>query len=280
MWYDQKSVGSSLEAYFRGQINDECQMDDEQYCTNTCLLENLNISTKIPPWELTSVDNIRNRAEESRKMLVGFCDDESILKFPMDVYYIHAPYCWDGWHPRCEGVKDTLNLEEAWIAMEAVVGEDHNTKRVGVSNVWPDQLKKLIQFVKDRQRIYNGQGPPPRMPDVVQAYADPLKPSKELREVCRENGIEFVSYSTLGTQHRRTSDGKNPVLSNSVINSIAVNHQRSAAEVVLSWAIQEGMGVIPRSSNEKHIMELSSLLTQEPFLDAQELSSIDALALF
>ena len=75
-------------------------------------------------------------------------------------------------------------------------------------------------------------------------------------------------------------DGSNPVLTNKKINEIAEKHDRSAAEVVLSWAIQGGMSVIPRSTKERHIMELSSLLSPgEPFLDSQDLSNIGALAL-
>ena len=50
--------------------------------------------------------------------------------------------------------------------------------------------------MQDREASYDGVGTPPRMPDVLQASADPLKPSRELREICKENGIEFVSYST------------------------------------------------------------------------------------
>jgi len=281
MWYDQVTVGKALEAFFQDQMSEECQMDDEvfeEYCTNTCSLEKLEISTKIPPWELTSIDNIRRNAEESRRVLVGFCDDESNYKYRLDVYYIHAPECWEGWHPRCNGVKDTLPLREAWIGMEAVVGQDYNAKRVGLSNVWPNQLRDIIRFVKDRQATYSGEGPPPRIPDVVQAYADPLHPATELRQVCQEHGIEFVSYSTLGTQHRMR-DGTNPVLNNPHINEIAEKHDRSSAEVVLSWAIQNDMSVIPRSTKKQHIMQLSNLLNGKSFLDAQDLSAIDALAL-
>lgn len=278
IWYNQDLVGKSLDAFFHDRIINECQMDDEEYCTNTCSLENLRISTKIPPWELTRIDNIRNRAESSRKTLVGFCDDET-TKYPLDVYYIHAPTCWQGWHPRCNDVKNTLRLRDSWLAMEAVVGEDKNAKRIGLSNVWPDELQDLINFVNERKANYDGEGPPPRMPDVLQAYADPLHPARELRSICKEYGIEFVSYSTLGTQHMM-KDGSNPVLTNEEINKIAEKHNRSAAEVVLSWAIQGGMSVIPRSTKEQHIMELSTLLSPDaPFLDHHDMSNIDAIAL-
>jgi alcohol dehydrogenase (NADP+) len=116
------------------------------------------------------------------------------------------------------------------------------------------------------------------MPDALQAYADPLRPANELRTICKENGIEFVSYSTLGTQHRMR-DGSNPVLDNPQINEIAENYNRSPAEVVLSWAIHNEMSVIPRSTKEHHISQLSNLLNWESFLNDEDVLTIDALSL-
>lgn len=286
MWYNQETVGRALAEYFNEEATNECIMDDEEYCTSICSRENLKIATKIPPWELTSIENIRKRAAESRDILLGFCDSESSPKYPLDVYYIHAPECWEGWHPRCNGVKDTLPLRKAWLGMEYVAGIDHNAKRIGLSNVRPSQLLDIIQFVKERQMTYKEEGegsappppPPPRMPDVLQAYADPLRPASELRRICKEHGIEFVSYSTLGTQHRMRN-GSNPVLGNAQINDIAAKHNRSAAEVVLSWALHHDMSVIPRSTKEQHISELSNLLNGNPFLDATDIGIIDGLAL-
>ena len=82
--------------------------------------------------------------------------------------------------------------------MEAVVGLDRSAKRIGLSNVRPDELLDIITYVQERTA--RGQtNPLPRMPDVLQAYSDPLKPADALRAICKEHGIAFVSYSTLGT---------------------------------------------------------------------------------
>ena len=193
-WYDQPTVGKALKDY---------AIDHEISCTE------LDISTKIPPWSLTSISDIREHAAHSRfELLGGFCEDiiisnphdnsEISIPYPLDVYYIHAPACWQGWHPRCDNPPPTLNLRDAWKGMEAVVGLDFSAKRIGLSNVHPDQLLDIITFVGDR--IERGEtNPPPRMPDVLQVYADPLHPADELRAICKQYGIEFVSYSTLGT---------------------------------------------------------------------------------
>lgn len=285
-WYDQVAVGRALQdfAFQHSYLeDDECVMihKDPESKQPTCvdaamsnLCQQLEISTKIPPWELTSQDHVRANAKHSQNVLVGFCDEILNEKKPLDVYYIHAPTCWPGWHPKCDNHPPIMELRSSWQAMEAVVALDGSAKRIGLSNVHPNELLDIISFVKRRQ----SSDAMARMPDVIQIYSDPIHPADEMRRICKEHGIEFVSYSTLGTQHRNTSDGKNPVLGSSVVNELAQKHQRSIAEVVLSWALQHGMSVIPRSSKKKHIQELARLLGGNPgFLDATDMVRMDSL---
>ena len=280
-WYDQKQVGLALADFFGSDVaqDDEC-VATSPTCggvAKSCSTEDLRISTKIPPWSLTSENDIRQHARDSRKELVGFCDDDNEKTvFPLDIYYIHAPQCWKGWHPRCDNPPPTLNIYDAWRAMEAVVAIDHSAKRIGLSNVHPQELNAIIQYVKDRKER-GDTNPPPRIPDALQAFADPLQPAEELRQICAEHGIEFVSYSTLGTQHRSSPSG-NPVLTNPIVKGLAAKHHRSVAEVVLSWALQNNMSVIPRSSKKTHIEELARLLIDNPtFLDEEDLRGMDSM---
>jgi diketogulonate reductase-like aldo/keto reductase len=279
-WYDQKQVGRALSDFFAFAPNDD---DSKQECV-TCASQDLRISTKIPPWSLIDADNVRSNAANSRQELLGFCEDEVILNtdgtkefrpFPLDIYYIHAPTCWKGWHPRCDNHPPLMDLRSSWVAMEAVVGLDYSARRIGLSNVYPNDLLDIINFVRARQEA-GQENPPPRMPDAVQAFADPIAPADELRLICQEHGIEFVSYSTLGTQHRNTPH--NPVLTSPIVENLAVKHDRSIAEVVLSWALQKGMSVIPRSSKPHHIRELARLLHDAPhFLDDQDMAQMDSM---
>lgn len=237
-WYDQAATGKGIRDYFMNS-EDDCADDS---CRRTCKMEDLQISTKIPPWSLTSIADIRQNAANSRRELVGFCEDEVLYDadgelfesrpFPLDIYYIHAPYCWDGWHPRCKDAPPLLPLKEAWMAMEAVVGIDGNARRIGLSNIFPNDLIDLIKFVEERPA---DSYPAPRKPDVIQAFADPISPNLELRRVCEEHGIEFVSYSTLGTQHQGVTT--NPVLGSPVVNDLSSKYSRSTAEIVFKLGI-------------------------------------------
>ena len=59
---------------------------------------------------------------------------------------------------------------------------------------------------------------------------------------------------------------------------LSSRYSRSAAEVVLSWALQKGMSVIPRSSKKGHIEELARLLHDPPFLSEGDIQAIDAMS--
>lgn len=328
-WYNQKAVGIALKEYFTtGEfhnqqqqkqhrqneetmncVNDDDDNNDKSCHANShdivvpsstesssiCEKENLLISTKIGPWDLMSEEKIRSNAANSRQELLGFCDnDNNDNKYPLDIYYIHAPTCWNGWHSRCNGIKSTdlLSLRNIWLAMEKIISIDKNTKRIGLSNISPNELLDIILFVHERQKQNNNMissddsNSIPRIPDVVQAYSDPIHPNHELRIICIQNNIEFVSYSTLGTQHQM-KNGVNPVLGNDVIIELATIYQRSTAEIVLSWAIQNNMSIIPRSTNQLHIQQLSNLLIYNNisstsnnigFLSINDLEKINSLS--
>jgi diketogulonate reductase-like aldo/keto reductase len=249
-WYDQESVGQALTDFYSSYTansyhnsSSECVANDDQHvCQPTgvpsiCETEKLSISTKIPPWRLTSIEEMRQSARYSRQQLLGWCDEKEhsdtttdldlhdgtddippsmktevkTQLFSLDIYYIHAPRCWDGWHPRCTNAPPTMSLRQTYTALEYIVGVDHSAQRIGLSNVHPHELMDIIRFVQERQQPQtttaatattttsdtDDQPPPPRMPDVVQAFADPIAPNKELRHICAQYNIEFISYSTL-----------------------------------------------------------------------------------
>ena len=78
-----------------------------------------------------------------------------------------------------------------------------------------------------------------------------------------------------GSQHRVTP---NPVLTSPTIVELSTRYSRSAAEVVLGWALQKGMSVIPRSSKKNHMAELARLLDNPPFLSEADIQAIDAMS--
>lgn len=61
----------------------------------------------------------------------------------------------------------------------------------------------------------------------------------DLKKYCDEHGIHFQAYSSLGT----TVEGKaNPLLNDEVIVEIAKIMGKTPAQILLRWAVQQGIG--------------------------------------
>lgn len=61
----------------------------------------------------------------------------------------------------------------------------------------------------------------------------------DLKKYCDEHGIHFQAYSSLGT----TVEGKdNPLLNDEIILEIAKKTAKTPAQILLRWAVQQGIG--------------------------------------
>ena len=65
------------------------------------------------------------------------------------------------------------------------------------------------------------------------------------------------------------------MLGNEVISKIAQVHEKSSAQIILRWDLQNDVVVIPGSSNPDHIMENTQLYDFE--LTDEEMEQIEAL---
>ena len=147
----------------------------------------------------------------------------------------------------------------SWAALEALV-DDGTLRCIGVSNFGVDQLNDLVQIARIK-------------PCLVQSNYEPLRPARGLQAYCKQNGIHFESYSTLGGQYG--GSGKNPVLNHPEIVALAASKHRSPAQIVLRWALQLGQSVVPRTANLQHIKENAALFDFE--LSDEEMYVIEAL---
>jgi len=123
---------------------------------------------------------------------------------------------------------DTANvsLQQTWEAMEKLVATG-KTKAIGVSNWNVRRLKELLSFAK--------------IPPVVnQVELHPYLAQWELQQFCKENNILLTAYSPLGSTN-------SPLTSDSVVTEIAKRNDKSVAQVLISWAVQRGTVVIPKS---------------------------------
>eukprot|EP00760_Papus_ankaliazontas_P030312 PhM_4_TR4747/c0_g1_i1/m.8499 len=224
--------------------------------------EDVFITTKIHPQDLgtkstdaaidTSLGHLKSDTIDLMLLHYGRCVEHV-------TFCVHEPQ--GDW-------KDAWRVLEARYRMPSSSIHAADRRRVlrsiGVSNFGVVQLQQLLDMAKVR-------------PHVVQTWIDPLRQSRTIVDFCRKHKIAVQSYSTLGTQWMAKRPGHdNPVLTHRVITMIAKKHNRSAACVVLRWALQSDIGVIPKSADAEHLK--SNLYDTLSFvLDDADMGLIDGL---
>lgn len=192
---------------------------------------------------------------ESQNSLYGF-------NRKLDVVLLHAPWCWAG---HCTPEQAAYSWLDGWRNLEKIHQNDL-VSAIGVSNVNEDELNEVLDIANVRV-------------SVVQNWMDPFHQDKAVREICKSRNIVYMAYSTLGSQWIYIREvGRNPVPTDPTLQAIARKHDTSVTRVVLSWALQEGVVIIPKSTQSEHIYKNARILTDDPVvLDLSDMMQIRAL---
>jgi diketogulonate reductase-like aldo/keto reductase len=141
---------------------------------------------------------------------------------------------------------------EAWRVMESF----HDAGRVrflGVSNFESDQLLTLLRGARVR-------------PAFVQNRCHASQGwDASVRAICMHEGVAYQGFSLLTANDR--------VLRSSLVNAIARRHQRSAAQVILRFALQLRMIALTGTTNPTHMVD--DLAVCEFKLTAAEMRAIE-----
>jgi len=155
----------------------------------------------------------------------------------LDLYLIHWPQGGPTW---------------AWPGMEAA-SEAGLTKGIGISNFGASEIQELLKV----SQIH---------PAVNQIQFSPFEYRRGLVEACEDAGVVAQAYSPLGTGRH---------LGDPVVARIASATGRTPAQVLIRWAIQKGLSVIPKSTHRERIDENFAVFDFE--LDEESISALDAL---
>lgn len=167
--------------------------------------------------------------------------DESLAKLGLeyiDLYLIHWPMPRNG------------KITETWRAMEKLYA-DKRVRAIGVSNFKPAHLRKLLESANV-------------IPAVNQIELHPKLQQYETREFCAEHDIKIESYSPI----MRGS----ALLNDPTLATLADKHQKTPAQIVLRWHIQNGLIVIPKSVTPARIQENIHIFDFE--LDDEDMAAI------
>jgi diketogulonate reductase-like aldo/keto reductase len=167
--------------------------------------------------------------------------DESLADLGVDyvdLYLIHWPV-------------ERLRLE-SWRALEEALA-DGKARAIGVSNYLPRHLDELLAASDVA-------------PAVDQVEFSPFLYQRELLEYCRAHGIALEAYSPL-TRGRRLDD---PVLV-----AVAARYGRTPAQVLIRWALQHDLVVIPKSVTRERVRENAAVF--DFILSDADMAELDAL---
>jgi diketogulonate reductase-like aldo/keto reductase len=149
----------------------------------------------------------------------------------------------------------------AYQALERLLA-DGKVRAIGVSNFMVEHLTTLLQ----RASV---------VPAVNQIEVHPYFQQREVQAMGAEHGILTQAWSPIGgiTFYR---DGQHSsTLEDPVIGEIAKAHDKTPAQVMLRWHLQQGRSVIPKSTRPQRIAENIGVFDFE--LSTEELAAIDAL---
>lgn len=178
----------------------------------------------------------------------------------LDLYLVHWPHAFKKEFVGASSVSevhlaDTLPHIETWRGMEQAV-ELGLTRHIGVCNFNKHKLAGLSALANIK-------------PEMNQVELHPMLHQNELLDYCKANGIHVTAYSPLGSPDRsagmKAADEPN-LFEIPVIVELAKKHNCTPAQIMVSWAMERGTAVIPKSVNagrlkqnfESAAIELSS----------------------
>ncbi|CAG7915955.1 unnamed protein product [Penicillium olsonii] len=142
---------------------------------------------------------------------------------------------------------------ETWRQMEEVY-KAGKVKAIGVAN-WS------IPYLEDLKKKWT------IVPAVNQVELHPFLPQHALKAWCDEHGILLEAYSPLG------SEGA-PLMSDPAIQEIAGKNGVSAATVLISYHVNRGVVVLPKSIKESRIVSNGQIVT----LSREDMDVLNGLA--
>lgn len=158
----------------------------------------------------------------------------------LDLYLIHQPFG---------------DVYGSWRAMEELYKKGY-TKSIGVSNFQLDRLTDLI--------FHNE-----IVPAINQVETHPFNQQINSQTFMQEHNVQIESWAPF-------AEGRHNLFQNELLSTIAKNHNKSVAQVVLRWLVQRGIVVIPKSVNKNRIVENFDIFDFElKDEDMQKISTLD-----
>ncbi|XP_044748226.1 glyoxal reductase-like [Coccinella septempunctata] len=177
----------------------------------------------------------------------------------LDLYLIHWPGA--GRVP-VDSEENRKLRSQSWASLAKAVNAGL-VKDIGVSNYTVKHLNELLA---------NDCGV---KPSVNQVEWHPKYYQTDLLNLCRREGILLQAYSSLG------GTGNSNLLKDPVVSQISTLLGKSPAQVLLRWALQQNICIIPKARSAEHIkanIDLNFVIPNEMMTQLNNLNSNEKFA--
>lgn len=174
--------------------------------------------------------------------------DLFLIHFPVALKYVDPaeryPPGWANADGKIEFSKATI--QETWQAMESLV-DKKLARSIGISNFSAQLIMDLLRHARIR-------------PAALQIEHHPYLQQKELVKFVQGEGIAITAYSSFGPLSFIELDmsraQSTPTLfEHDVVKSAAAKHDKTPAQILLRWATQRDIAVIPKSNNPARLAQ-------------------------
>ncbi|KAL8720791.1 MAG: hypothetical protein Q9225_002386 [Loekoesia sp. 1 TL-2023] len=174
--------------------------------------------------------------------------DLYIMHFPISLKYVDPSVRYPPGFTDENGnvTPGNASIQETWTAMEELVDKGL-AKSIGVSNFRGVLLMDLLRYARIR-------------PATLQIEHHPYLVQEGLVKYAQGEGIAVTAYSSFGPQSFLELDMKQAkdaplLLEHPVVKKIAEGKGKTPAQVLLRWATQRGVAVIPKSNNPDRLKQ-------------------------
>ena len=122
----------------------------------------------------------------------------------------------------------------AYRALEDLYDEG-KLRAIGISNFYPDRMVDIVSFARIK-------------PMVNQIETHPLNQRVEDHAWMEKYGVQHEAWASFG-------EGKGGLFTNPVLTEIGAKYGKSAAQVMLRWAIQRNIVVLPKSTHKERMIQ-------------------------
>ena len=197
--------------------------------------------------------------------------DLYLIHFPVALKYVEPSKIYPpGWTASSDpNVKDVefahIPMHQTWAAMEDLV-EEGLARSIGISNFDIQLISDLLSYARIA-------------PAVLQIEHHPYLTQPRLVDYAQAQGIAITAYCSFGPQSAVAAklanvSELNSLLDHQLIKKISNDHSKSPSQVLLRWATQRGIAVIPKSKN---LERMRQNMDMQWSLDDSEIGAISDL---